>query len=129
MLFLMSSPWLSGSSNQPVYSLTSTNTYAFKRETRTPGVVPNIPFYVTQQFRTNFPEHSNEYKRVERSVEADYRDLLVSKCHKEKEYKMHRIYQARWKTRDKAEEMKKAESIELASCDLYNELFVGGRRR
>jgi curved DNA-binding protein CbpA len=52
-----------------------------------------ISFYVNDKFQTTYRKGTQEYIRVEKQVEQDYREYLGLKCGQEQDYRQTRIYQ------------------------------------
>jgi hypothetical protein len=92
MLILMSLSSLGGNT-APVYSLDRQGYYQIPRKTQMLGVSPEITFYVGSNFQQKYPAYSDQYRRVERAVELDYREKLGMACGAEKELRNRRIYQ------------------------------------
>jgi curved DNA-binding protein CbpA len=91
LLFVMSLSSLSGSSSQPVYSFYQHNSYSIPRKTSSPGVLPDIPYFVTPSFDRSYPRGSYSFQRVEQAVQVDYKDLLISECGRERQIRNSRI--------------------------------------
>ena len=88
LLFLMSFFSLqSNGGNEAVYSLSPYGRYVIPRQTSTYGITNNIPYFVNEEFSMKYGRSAQELRRVERSVEADFREKLIRRCRQETEYK------------------------------------------
>ena len=79
--------------NQPAFSLAPQSVYQIRRTTASRGVLPGIPYFVTNKFRDLYGSSQDSVFRVEKLVEATFKDDLSTKCHQEREYKKRRINQ------------------------------------
>lgn len=117
-----------GSRNEQIFALTQHGRLVVPRTTSVSGVVGNIPYYVSDQFFAKYSRPS-ELRKVERAVEAEYREVLARKCNAEREYKQRVAYQARasfYKTvEDRQRAERRAEGVGTPSCDLYYSFFSG----
>jgi curved DNA-binding protein CbpA len=93
LMLLMSFSSFSGTSQQPVYSLFPQGVMQKQRATSMPGISPDIKFYVDSSFERTYKPASEVYRKIEKQVEAEYKDTLAHKCSNEKAYKKNRQYQ------------------------------------
>lgn len=73
------------------YSLTART--QMPRKTMARGVVPDIPYYVSANFQAAYPTFSDNFRRVEKAVEVEFRDKLALDCGSEKQRKNGLLYQ------------------------------------
>lgn len=124
LMLLMSFSSFSGTSNQPVFSLHPQGTLQTARATSMAGVSPDIKFYVDKSFERTYKPYSDVYRKIEKQVEGEYKQMLAHKCTNEKSYRKNRIYQARF---GGAEAKSKAEALKMPSCDELNQRFSSYR--
>lgn len=106
---------------QPMFSLNRQGIYQIKKATTFLQQPTPITFYVNEQFDRSFPKFSDALRKVEAEVDREYKSMLSTKCKNERVFKNNRVYQARFSG---AEAKKKAEEIELPSCDEYSLRYV-----
>lgn len=94
LMILMSFSSFSSNSNAPVFQLSPQGVYQRERTTHMNGISPDIKFYVNPaQFDTIYKPRSEQYRRVEKEVESEYKHFLGMKCGNEKTYRNNRMYQ------------------------------------
>lgn len=93
IMLLMSMSTFSGQNNTPLYSLQPHGLYQKVKVTASRGVVPDIKYYVNDQFDKQYKPYTDTYYKLEKQVESDYKQSLSMKCSNEKAYKSNRIYQ------------------------------------
>jgi hypothetical protein len=76
---------------------------------------------VSTSFSRHYPTHSYNFQRVEASVEVDFRNMLASRCGKEKQRKRQRQLQASWGSEEAKEQ---ARIYPTPSCGEYDRYFV-----
>lgn len=81
----MSFSSFTGSGRQAVYLFYEQGAYKIPRYTSSPGVVPDIPYFVPPSFPKSYPYGSYALRRVEESVVSEYKDMLLTKCARDKQ--------------------------------------------
>ena len=79
-----------GRGNLP-YALHRTGRFQVERETSLLGKDIHIPFYVADTFAMRQARTLTELRKVEKQVYLEFKEVLSSKCHSEKDYKRKRI--------------------------------------
>merc|ERR1719198_253244 len=62
----------------PIFSLSQTNKYSIRRDTRARGVTPDIPYFVTETFNQRYGRDPRSLRMVEQSVEQEYEYKLAT---------------------------------------------------
>lgn len=124
LLFLMSMSSMGSHSNPPPFSLRKTNTYPIPRKTSLQGIVSDIPYFVSPSFQQQYSSYSENFYRVEKAVEADFKESLATNCVYEKKQRSFKIAEARWSS----EAARKAASeMKTPSCTQYDQFFLKSR--
>jgi DnaJ-class molecular chaperone len=79
--------------NQPVFALSPQGVYQRERATTSRGVSQDIKYYVNSQFEQVYRANTDSFRRLEKEVEAEYKQYIGMKCNNEKSYKTNKIYQ------------------------------------
>lgn len=94
LLVLMTFSSFGGGGQQAPFSLARQGQYQVQRETSTGrGLVGAVPYFVTSNFRTNYGSSASDLLRVEKLVEAHYKEDLTYRCQQEENVKRQRILQ------------------------------------
>merc|ERR1719198_854233 len=115
------------SMQDPIFSLSQTNKYSERRDTRARGVTPDIPYFVTESFGQRYARDPRSLRMVEQSVEQEFEYKLRNECYVQKEQQHRLMYQARAR-RTKAEReqaLERAQAFELSSCKKLTMIFGG----
>jgi DnaJ homolog subfamily B member 12 len=121
LMLLMSFSSFSTNSHAPVFQLSPQGTYMRERFTSAPGVSPDIKYYVNQQFDSQYKPRSEQFRRVEKEVESEYKHFLGMKCGNEKTFRNNRLYQSRFSGQ---EARKRAEELTMPSCEEFTKRFL-----
>lgn len=132
LLFLLSF-FSMNSGGESVYSLNAIGRFAIPRKTQSYGVTRDIPYFVNDQFSFKHARTPKDLRRIEQSVESDFKDLLARKCHGEREHKNKVTYQTRSRFYSTMEDRRRAEraaeELETPSCDEYFTFFPQNTRQ
>lgn len=93
LMLLMSFSSFGGNTTQPVFSLHPQGVLQKQRATSINGVSQGIKFYVDSSFERTYKPYSEVYRKIEKQVEAEYKQSLAHKCTNEKSYRKNRMYQ------------------------------------
>lgn len=133
MLFLFSFFSMNAGGGESLYSLGPVGRFAVPRKTQSYGVTRDIPYYVNEQFSFKHARTAKDLRRIEQSVESDFKDLLARKCHGERDYKNKVTYQTRSRFYSTMEDRRRAEraaeDLETPSCDEYFTFFPQNTRQ
>ncbi len=77
----------------PIFSLSQTNKYSERRDTRARGVTPDIPYFVTESFGQRYARDPRSLRMVEQSVEQEFEYKLRNECYVQKEQQHRLMYQ------------------------------------
>ena len=83
-----------------LYSLSQTAKFPIKQLTRSRGVVPDIPYFVSRNFNALYRRDANLIHQVEQSVQKEYYHRVQDRCHQEKTSRKRRLQKAK-KSKDK----------------------------
>lgn len=136
----------SGSAWAKPFSLHQEHPYNIPKYTSASyGIAADIPYFVTESFRSVYGHSPRDVKRVEQQVQEEFKSLLRTQCDREKKYKARQInevrvnhvmfdraidweccnyslgHQAKRAKNQKAQEeaLKAADAIETKSCDAF----------
>lgn len=98
LMFLSFTSYSSNSYSQPLYSLNPTGSYQIPRETKSPGISQNIPYYINnqQKFDKSYRPYSDALKKIEKEVEYEYKSFLNLQCKHERDMKNNKIFKVRF---------------------------------
>lgn len=96
LMLLLTFSSYGGTYQQPLFSLSPQGTYQIPRTTQSRTVVPDIQYYVQQNFEKNYKSGSETLRKLEREVESEFKHYLDMRCGNERAYKNSKLYQVRF---------------------------------
>ena len=124
MLFLLSF-FSYPQSQEAIFSLHRTSGYPIERATSMRGVIPNIKYFVRNDFRSQYARDRRTLTQVERLVEEHKVRSARRGCEQQKQARKVAMYKA--KRSNNADSIARAHAMKMPSCDELQKLYSSNK--